>query len=115
MVVAVSFSICSLGAVSVVVKKEKTPSATVLNQEASELVGEMLKTSAELIKELGELQMTCFSSLERVVNGEGVVTQKKFSTSELKKCVEELRSHKDLLIKAKEQVSSSRLFCSEHF
>jgi hypothetical protein len=98
---------------SVIVKKEKMPSAAVLNQEASELIGDILKTSAELVKNLGELQTSCLSSLERVVNGEGAVTKTKLSTVELKKCVEELRLHKDSLEKLKEEVSNSRIFCSE--
>jgi hypothetical protein len=100
---------------SVIVKKEKTPSAAVLNQEASELIGDILKTSAELVKGLGELQSSCLSSLERVVNGEGAVTKTKLSNIELKKCIEELRSHKDSLEKLKEEVSNSCTFCSEHF
>jgi hypothetical protein len=100
---------------SVIVKKEKMPSAAVLNQEASELVGDILKTSAELVKNLGELQSSCLASLERVVNGEGTVTKTKLSTVELKKCVEELRSHKDSLEKLKEEVSSSCAFCSARF
>jgi len=100
---------------SVVIKKEKVPSAAVLNQEASELIGEILKTSAELVKDLGILQSSCLSSLERVVSGEGAVTKTKLSTSELKKCVEELRSHKYSLKNLKEEVSSSCAFCSARF
>ena len=106
------FIISSNYAQSVVVKKEKVPSAAVLNQEASELIGEILKTSAELVKDLGALQSSCLSSLERVVNGEGAVTKTKLSTCELKKCVEELQLHNNLLKKLKEEVSSSCAFCS---
>jgi hypothetical protein len=97
---------------SVVVKKEKTPSLAALNQDASQLVGEMLKTSAELVKELGELQVSCLSSLERVLDAEGSVTKTKLSTVELKKCVDSLRVHDALLKKIKEEISCSCAFCS---
>ena len=100
---------------SVVVKKEKVPSAAALNQEASELIGEILKTSAELVKELGTLQSSCLLSLERVVSGEGAVTKTKLSACELKKCVEELRTHNNSLKKLKQEVSSSCVFCSARF
>lgn len=105
----------TLSATSVVVKKEKVPSAAVLNQEAGELVGDILKISAELVKKLGELQTTCLFSLERVVNGDGVITKTKLSNAELKKCVEELRSHKISLENLKEEVSNSCAFCSARF
>ena len=98
-----------------VVKKEKTPSSAALQQEASELVGEVLKTSAELVKDLGSLQSSCLASLERVVSGEGSITKTKLSTCELKKCVEELRSHRYALEKLKEEVSKSCAFCSIRF
>lgn len=102
-------------AASVIIKKEKIPSAAVLNQEAIELIGDILKTSAELVKKLGELQTTCLFSLERVVNGEGVITKTKLSPCELKKCVEELHMHKVSLENLKEEVSNSCAFCSERF
>lgn len=105
----------SLFAANVIVKKEKMPSAAVLNQEASELIGDILKTSAELVKNLGELQTSCLFSLERVVNGEGAVTKTKLSNVELKKCVEELRTHKDSLDKLKEEVPNFCAFCSARF
>lgn len=100
--------------ISVVVKKEKVPSTAVLNQEASELIGEMIKTSAELVTDLGTLQTSCLSSLERVLDG-GMVTKIKVSPDELKKCVESLRTHNNSLKKLKEEVSDSRAFCSALF
>ena len=113
-VCALSMSL-SLCAGSIVIKKEKAPSAASLNQEASELVGEILKTSAELVKDLGTLQTSCFASLERMLTGEGVVTKTKLSVAELKKCVDSLRLHEKSLKKVKEEVSSSCAFCSTHF
>jgi len=115
LIVSVFTFISATHAQSVVVKKEKIPSAAALNQEASELIGEILKSSAELVKDLGSLQSSCLLSLERVISGEGSVTKTKLSSSELKKCVDELRIHSNLLKKLEQEVSNSCAFCSARF
>jgi hypothetical protein len=96
----------------VVVKKEKTPSAATLQQEASVLVGEILQTSAQLVKDIGSIQTSCLASLKRVVEGEGGATKTKLSPEELKKCVDMLRSYNDSLKNLEEDVSSCCAFCS---
>lgn len=96
----------------VVIKKEKAPSAATLQQEANELVGEILQTSAQLVKELGSIQTSCLTSLKRVVEGEGGVMKAKLSPEELKNCVDNLRSYNDSLKNIKEDVSGCCAFCS---
>jgi hypothetical protein len=97
---------------SVVVRKEKISSAAALNQEASAQIGEILQTSAKLVKDIGTLQTSCLDSLKRVVEGEGEVTKTKLSSAELKKCVDTLKSYNAFLQKLEQEVSDCCAFCS---
>lgn len=99
---------------SIVVKKERKVSVSTLNQEASEIIGEILKTSAELVTSLGTLQTNCLSSLERVLDGE-TVTKKNASSLELKECVATLKTHNEKLKKAKEDIFVVCDFCIRTF
>lgn len=96
----------------VVIKKEKGPSVATLQQEATELIGDILQTSAQLVKDLGSIQTSCLDSLKRVVEGEGGVTKTKLSSEELKKSVDSFRLYNDSLKNLKEEVSGCCAFCS---